>query len=151
MTTTSNNLRLGFCVKRPVSAVLTFKDGRTLVGGNYCTNPQLTCPRLPGEGYAKCYSICGQIGHAEEVVIRLLRSALDGGPTTQVKSIDIYNHDRPCDGCKRLLKSYGVEQVTRFHPMAMPAAITEDEVRNIDKEYALTLPGGHSNQNGGTW
>lgn len=141
-------MRIDFCVKRPVSAVITLKDGKTIIGGNYCTNAQDVCPRQAGEGYAKCFTTCGQIGHAEEVAIRLLRGA--GLGKSEVERIDVYNHDRPCDACKRLLTAYGLLAVTKFHGLATPHALDEEQIRVIDKEYCLTLPGNHSSQ-AGSW
>lgn len=140
---------IGYCVKRPVSAVVTLKDGRILIGGNFCTNSQPTCPRLPGEGYEKCYTVCGQLGHAEQVAIRLIvREQFTGTAASQIASVDVYNHTGPCDACKRMLAAFGIDKITKFHPHAMPGPIDQDTVEAIDKEYALSRVGSHSKQYG---
>lgn len=140
---------IGYCVKRPVSAVVTLKDGRVLIGGNFCTNQQPTCPRQPGEGYEKCYTVCGQIGHAEQVAIRLIiAEQLTGPPASTIASVDVYGHHGPCDACKRMLATFGLDKLTKFHPFATPGPIDRDTVDAVDKEYALTRVGSHSKQYG---
>lgn len=57
------------CAKRQVTCTLVTPDGRRFVGTNGCDNPQVTCPRLPGEGYEKCKTVCKQPGHAEEMAL----------------------------------------------------------------------------------
>ncbi|WPH68528.1 hypothetical protein [Stenotrophomonas phage BUCTxx99] len=140
---------MDFCVKRPVSAVVTLKDGRILIGGNVCTNPQTKCPRQPGEGYQKCYTVCGQLDHAEQVAIRLLvREQLPGNVRDHVASIDVYNHAGPCDACKRMLGAFGLERLTKFHALARPAPLDADDIDAINKEYGLNQLGSHSKQQG---
>ena len=147
-------MAIGYCAKRPVSAVVTFKDGTIVVGGNYCTNPQTTCPRQAGEGYEKCYTICGQLGHAEQVAIRLavreaaLGVSKSGTYASQIASVDVYNHEGPCDACKRMLAVFGIDKVTKFHPLAIPAPIDKETREVIDKEYCLERLGSHSKQQG---
>lgn len=145
---------IGYCAKRPVSAVVTFKDGRIVIGGNFCTSPQLTCPRQAGEGYEKCYTVCGQLGHAEQIAIRLIVREVSLGATTSgsyashIASVDVYNHEGPCDACKRMLVAFGIDKLTRFHSLALPAPIDEETREVIDKEYALERLGSHSKQQG---
>lgn len=140
---------MDFCVKRPVSAVVTLKDGRILIGGNVCTNQQSTCPRQPGEGYEKCYTVCGQIGHAEQVAIRLIvAEQLAGSATSHVTSVDVYGHHGPCDACKRMLVAFGLDKVTKFHPLASPAPLDKGDIDAINREYGLHQLGSHSKQKG---
>lgn len=53
------------CAKVTVRAFLQGASGRYYMGRNTCGKPQQTCPRLPGEGYEKCKSVCEQECHAE--------------------------------------------------------------------------------------
>jgi len=62
---------MGPCAKTVVLCTLVFPDGRRVVGENACNKPQAVCPRLPGEGYIKCRTICDQPGHAETMAIAL--------------------------------------------------------------------------------
>jgi len=142
-------MAIGYCVKRPVSVVITFTDKTVILGGNFCTNSQSTCPREAGEGYEKCFSICGQLGHAEAVAIRLLIA--HGVKPDKVAHVDVYNHEGPCDACRRLLDYHGLTARTRFHPHSLPAPIDEITRENVDKEYALSRPGPHSKQYNGGW
>lgn len=63
----------GPCAKVVVTCTLVMPDGARVVGTNYCRNPQDVCPRVPGEDYIKCRTICDQPGHAE--IIALSRAA----------------------------------------------------------------------------
>lgn len=59
------------CAKRHVTCTIVVKGGDQIaIGTNYCRNPQLVCPREPGEGYDKCKSVCDQAGHAENVALK---------------------------------------------------------------------------------
>jgi len=142
---------IGYCVKRPVSAVVTLKDGRVLIGGNFCTNQQPTCPRQPGEGYEKCYTVCGQIGHAEQVAVRLIIRELaqtSSSYASQITSVDVYGHHGPCDACKRMLAAFNLDKLTKFHQHATPGPVDPETIEIVDKEYALTRVGSHSKQYG---
>lgn len=57
------------CAKKQVTCVLVKGEEIIAVGRNSCRNPQTTCPRLPGEGYEKCKTVCDQPGHAEEIAL----------------------------------------------------------------------------------
>lgn len=81
------------CAKVVVTCTLIATDGERFVGRNDCANPQPTCPRLPGEDYAKCVNICRQAGHAEEVAVKLAGAKADGA-TAYVEG-----HHRICENC----------------------------------------------------
>jgi len=122
------------CAKQQVVCFI-WVDGQShpIVGTNHCVNPQTTCPRLPGEGYRKCFSICGQLGHAEDVALRQMRLA--GITPDRVKRIAVYGHYGPCESCRALLDSLGLLPVTTF--INEPINVTNQERVAIEKAYAL--------------
>lgn len=65
---------MGPCAKRVVSCEIEVVDVfcgvHRFIGRNDCENPQPVCPRLPGEGYEKCKTVCRQQGHAELQALR---------------------------------------------------------------------------------
>jgi deoxycytidylate deaminase len=63
------------CAKTRVRCTIFTMDGRHVVGENDCLNPQEKCPRDAFEGYDKCFSICRQVGHAEQVALATARAA----------------------------------------------------------------------------
>lgn len=91
------------CAKIVVTARLVLPDGRFFLGCNDCASPQAECPRLPGEGYAKCKSICEQTGHAEEIAIHLARGEQLVGATMEVR------HTHICINCQLLCDWHGIE------------------------------------------
>lgn len=64
--------------------------------------PQERCPRLPGEGYAKCKDICWQPGHAEEVALELAGDNARRA-TAYLEGINYY-----CKSCQVKLITAGV-------------------------------------------
>ena len=94
------------CAKRHVSCYLYSSDGWLMASGsNRCRNPQEVCPREPGEGYAKCTSICKQAGHAEEVALFNAGGYdLSGGKA-------VVTHERVCDECRDALAAAGITDV----------------------------------------
>jgi deoxycytidylate deaminase len=95
------------CAKQITTCKIITTDGREFNGENYCLVPQLECPRLEGEGYEKCKSICFQIGHAEEVAIM---HALHAGANLKGATA-IIGHDRVCANCSNLLTSHGITTI----------------------------------------
>lgn len=93
------------CAKVTVTCTIIAPDGRRYVGTNYCHEPQTTCPRLPGEGYAKCLSLCQQLGHAE--VVALLAA---GGNARGGHAYVEYTH--LCRHCQESLVAAGVSTFT---------------------------------------
>lgn len=101
----------GPCAKREVRCTIVGDDGRMVVGANLCRNPQPVCPRLPGEDYTKCRTICEQIGHAEAVAVALAKTiGISGGVAL------LEGHERACQGCEAALRELDIEGVTVVYP-----------------------------------
>jgi DNA mismatch endonuclease (patch repair protein) len=92
------------CAGRDVLAIIA-KDGKFYTGTNWCRNPQKKCPRLPGEDYSKCKSICKQDGHAETDAIKAAKGNARGG------IMYLIGHDHCCDPCLEAMEKAGVEIV----------------------------------------
>lgn len=95
----------GPCAKRRVVCIITGENGVEYRGENSCANAQTTCPREPGEGYAKCQSVCGQAGHAE---IEALKAA---GPNARGGIARLWGHYWICEPCGAALRAAGVRSV----------------------------------------
>jgi deoxycytidylate deaminase len=96
------------CAKLHVEC--TIQKGDVMVyGSNYCRNPQDVCPREKGEGYEKCKTICDQVGHAEEVALRLaIEAGIEkGGHAT------LYGHTYLCRSCQEQLFDAGIATIAR--------------------------------------
>lgn len=91
------------CAKKVVTCTIKSADGRMFQGENACGNPQKTCPRLPGEGYAKCKEICQQSGHAEEMALKAAKGHDLTGAVVYIHGIDHY-----CKSCQQQLFAAGV-------------------------------------------
>lgn len=110
----SKQVPLGLCAKAqvrcwflPMIKYPHFYMSR-VEGENLCCNPQPTCPRLPGEGYEKCHSICYTVGHAEEIALHHMEIlGLDPRGLTAFLTGHVY----VCENCKHLLKKAGVSKV----------------------------------------
>lgn len=138
---------MGPCAKQRVVAVVSHSSPdhdphAVIIGENVCLTPQTKCPRIPGEGYAKCHIHCAQLGHAEEVALRQILFL--GIPIKSVTSITVYGHTGPCDNCRSLLGAYGLLDVTNFVPDVTPPALTAGVVADIDAAYNLHNPSSHS-------
>lgn len=94
----------GPCAKRRVQAVLIATDGSIFLGENTCLYPQAVCPRAPGEGYAKCKSICGQAFHAEV-------DALFNAGFKAYGSRMIVSHTHACEHCLKCMNAAEVATV----------------------------------------
>lgn len=81
---------------------------RSATGRNDCANPQPTCPRLSGEGYEKCRSICQQAGHAE---LEALKAAKERGLDLTGGSAYIFGHYWICEPCGKALLEAGIRKV----------------------------------------
>lgn len=95
-------IEIGNCAKQIVECKIVSLNGDEFIGSNYCLTPQKTCPRLPGEDYTKCKTICNQIGHAEEVAAMLAGDMAIGGTAY------LSGHTYACDNCKNKLKEIDV-------------------------------------------
>lgn len=98
----------GPCAKRRVVCHLMTGEGPTFTGENDCANPQTVCPRLPGEGYEKCRSVCDQAGHAE---VQALDRAKAAGIETDGAIAVLEGHYWMCEPCGRALREAGVRAV----------------------------------------
>jgi len=103
---------MGPCAKQTVKCTLVTADGGHIVGTNACMNPQLICPREPGEGYAKCHSVCAQLGHAEEQALNLAGSKAFGAHAY------VEGHVWACKSCQIKLFERGVSALTIGAPPA---------------------------------
>jgi deoxycytidylate deaminase len=97
------------CAKRNVECIIQTKE-RAIWASNSCENPQATCPRLPGEDYTKCRTICRQVGgHAEiQAIARAAAESIDIRGATAT----VYGHYWMCEPCGRALREAGVTHVT---------------------------------------
>jgi len=103
----------GPCAKATVRCTLVTSDGSHVVGENWCDNPQPVCPRLPGEDYTKCRTVCRQHGHAEQVAVRL------AGPLARGAHAYLDGHTYACQACQEALFGAGVAALT-INPKAKP-------------------------------
>lgn len=93
---------IGPCAKTLVTCTIVTPDGERFVGTNYCRNAQPACPRLLGEGYEKCRSICDQVGHAEIVALSLAGKKAKGARAY------LQGHTYACQICQEALFEAGV-------------------------------------------
>ncbi|HXR93733.1 MAG TPA: hypothetical protein VN750_26005 [Steroidobacteraceae bacterium] len=99
----------GPCAKRQVVCIIQTMDGtQQFRGENDCANPQPVCPRLPGEGYEKCQSICEQAGHAEAEAVKA------AGEHAKGARAQLWGHYWMCEPCGRALREAGVISVTIY-------------------------------------
>jgi hypothetical protein len=97
------------CAKTVVRATLTCQNGRVFCGENYCQTPQPACPRKPGEGYAKCLSVCHQPLHAE---IQAMLAAIDAGVDIRYAEM-VVHHDKVCSHCIQAMAPYHISWRTK--------------------------------------
>lgn len=97
------------CAKKRVVAVIADAEGKILgVGENTCNEPQEVCPRLPGEGYHKCKTVCLQPFHAE---MDAIAKAAFAGHDIRGASCTILGIDRVCEDCEWTLKAAGITDI----------------------------------------
>lgn len=92
----------GPCAKTVVRCFIVAKSGDIFIGENECENPQSVCPRELGEGYEKCASICRQVGHAEEMAVRLAGEKCVGAHAY------LQGHTYACMHCQHKMFGAGV-------------------------------------------
>lgn len=97
------------CAKVFVKCTIVSTSGECFVGTNDCQCPQVSCPRLPGEGYDKCITVCQQKGHAE-VMALIAAGGFARGATAYVE------HKRVCDDCMLRLRAAGVVKIVLGNP-----------------------------------
>lgn len=100
---------IGPCAKRRVIATLVTPGDLCFTAENICGNAQTVCPREPGEGYAKCLTVCEQNDHAEALAIRrglslVGREGIRGGRL-------FVHHHYACKSCAALAAKYDLELV----------------------------------------
>jgi deoxycytidylate deaminase len=93
------------CAKHNVVARLMTKDGKVYVGTNACRAPQEFCPRLPGDDYFKCFSICKQPMHAE---VDAIWQAQEAGSEPRGGTMYVF-HTHICQHCQAILDRYEIE------------------------------------------
>jgi hypothetical protein len=108
MLSTEQQLQRGPCARRRVTCDLMTAEGPTFHGENDCANPQAVCPRLPGEGYEKCQSICQQGAHAE---IKAIHACVNAGYSAAGAVAIIQGHYYICEPCGAALRDAGVTQI----------------------------------------
>ena len=96
----------GPCAKQVVKCTIISPDGELFIGENFCKTPQEVCPRLDGEGYEKCISICNQVGHAEIEALKLAGDKARGGTAI------IHGHTYSCRSCQEALFAAGIEALS---------------------------------------
>lgn len=108
---------VGPCAKATVICEIRTPAGWKVTGRNECANPQPVCPRLPGEDYTKCITVCRQLGHAEEQALEKARySNLDlRGATATVSGHTYY-----CMSCQHALFKAGVRWLQAPNPSPSP-------------------------------
>lgn len=98
----------GPCARRKVWCEILTRKGMTFYGENICETPQTMCPRVPGEGYEKCKSICHQKGHAE---VAAIAAAHEAGADLALSTATLYGHYWMCEPCGRALAESGVHSI----------------------------------------
>lgn len=93
---------MGPCAKTTVRCTIQAADGQIFIGENWCANPQPKCPRVPGEDYEKCVTICQQEGHAERVALRLAGGHARGGMAL------LRGHTYVCQACQEAMFAAGI-------------------------------------------
>lgn len=101
---------MGPCAKKVVRCTLVSKTGWRFVGENLCVRPQLVCPRLPGEGYGKCTSVCEQPRHAE-IAALLIAGDRARGTRAYIEGIS-----HVCRACQEAMTAAGVQSFTLGEP-----------------------------------
>lgn len=99
---------MGPCAKTVVTCTLTLDDGQVFIGRNDCHNPQPVCPRLPGEGYEKCRSVCDQPGHAELQALAAASTALTRNEKQIAGLAVLRGHTYFCQTCQHALFRAGI-------------------------------------------
>ena len=109
----------GPCAKRDVLCVILSADHKKYwTGRNLCLDAQEDCPRIKGEDYEKCETMCHTIGHAEAVAARQVPEGEAAGGIAY-----LFGHYRICDSCAKVLESIGVREVYITEPSPEPLLV----------------------------
>lgn len=114
----------GPCAKVVIECFIQGPGGRHSYGSNFCHNPQESCPRLPGEGYEKCHSICRQEGHAETVALTEYIERY-GEDAVHGSTAEVYGHYHCCIDCAQALARAGVTEILIHVSRAMLPPVTK--------------------------
>lgn len=98
----------GPCAKRRVVCIIRARDGSVVAGANDCLEPQNACPRLPGEGYEKCETVCFQPGHAEVMAVREARRL---GVDLRGARATLIGINWICQHCRQITEAVGIERI----------------------------------------
>lgn len=98
----------GPCAKRHVTCRIVIDKHTHFVGTNDCNNPQKTCPRLPGDDYTKCRTICDQPSHAEVSAVKL---AIAAGYDLHGKRAYLSGIKWICQHCREITEKAGIERI----------------------------------------
>jgi len=104
------------CAKAQVRCTIITTQGVRYVGTNACAHPQQVCPRLPGEGYAKCTDVCGQFGHAEIIALAMARHGSRAGMHHLLGATAYVEHKRVCGTCRIALEKVGIYNIVLGAP-----------------------------------
>lgn len=102
------------CAKLQVKCTIITEDNLVFVGTNGCANPQAVCPRVKGEDYTKCRTICGQEGHAETVALARAGDKAKGARAY------VEGHTYACRACQEALFAAGVVSISVGEPVMSP-------------------------------
>lgn len=104
------DIKYGRCAKTIVRCTIVSAKGKHYIGENWCTKPQDKCPRIINDNYEKCISICGQIGHAEQVAVKIAGSKAKGSRAY------LQGHTYICMDCQHILFGAGVKSISVGKP-----------------------------------
>ena len=100
---------MGPCAKVQVICIIHLPDGSKYRGENTCATPQEVCPRLPGEGYSKCGSVCNQTGHAE---VNAIAAVIADGKQVAGGHAVLHNHTWFCRDCQEALFAASIKSLS---------------------------------------
>jgi deoxycytidylate deaminase len=100
----------GKCAKQTTRCTIVTVNSEHIIGENWCENPQKKCPRLLGEDYEKCFTVCKQVGHAEVCATMLAGDKAVGAIAY------LEGHTYFCQNCQETLFGAGVKYITIGEP-----------------------------------
>jgi hypothetical protein len=124
---------VGPCAKTTVRCTIVAPNGERFVGENICHTPQAVCPRVAGEDYAKCATVCHQVGHAEAVAAYLGRGRSEGGTAY------LEGHTYACASATRRRKPSSASTGPGFRSMTMFAHLPPIDSTQTDFARMLSV------------
>jgi len=129
------NDNYGPCAKTVIRCTIIATSGEVIVGENWCENPQEVCPRTFGEGYEKCKTICKQLGHAEEVAVKLAGAKALGAAAY------LEGHTYACMDCQHSLFDAGIKTLSIGTPITwrtlmsnLPDGCTDQDIDDLCRD-----------------